>query len=184
MWLLASCSDASKYVLFMFKMLVKFSFSEKVTKIWKISHLFWRYWVKTLFCQNRWEIFSNFVAFLENMNFNDEEIDPCCKPDQFDWLQSSHQFHFWVLLLGSSQGKWPFSLKKGSLTLSQRDEFFCEITFLFTMSLCFHEVFKKHIELVCTKIQDLKNKMKLRKFFHPIIPSATAEWSVISMLTA
>ena len=43
---------------------VKSSFSEKATKIWKkISHLFWRYWLKTAVLSIQMGDSSNCVAF-------------------------------------------------------------------------------------------------------------------------
>ena len=48
-------------------LLLKFGHSEKATKIWKISLLIWHLLSKR---RIMWEIVSNFVAFLENLNFN------------------------------------------------------------------------------------------------------------------
>ena len=48
-------------------MYVKFGHSEKATKNETISHLIWHLISKR---QIIWEIVSNFVAFLENLNFN------------------------------------------------------------------------------------------------------------------
>ena len=50
--------------------LVKFRFSEKATKFEKISHLFWRYWVKTAVSSKQvGDFFSNFVAFSQCLDF-------------------------------------------------------------------------------------------------------------------
>ena len=39
---------------------LKSSFSEKSTKIWKLSHFFWRYWVKTTVLSKQVGIFFKF----------------------------------------------------------------------------------------------------------------------------
>ena len=45
---------------------LKFRFSKKATKFETISHLIWHLLSER---QIMWEIVSNFVAFLENLNF-------------------------------------------------------------------------------------------------------------------
>ena len=52
---------------------IKSNFSKKATKIWKNLPNVWCYWVKKTFCQNKWEIFSKFVAFLQCLNFNQRD---------------------------------------------------------------------------------------------------------------
>ena len=50
-----------------FSILLKFGYAEKATKFEPISHLIWHVLSKR---QIMWEIFSNFLAFLENLNIN------------------------------------------------------------------------------------------------------------------
>ena len=46
----------------------KFKFSEKARTFWKILYLLWRYWL--INCQNKWDFFSNAVAFSQFPNFS------------------------------------------------------------------------------------------------------------------
>ena len=88
MWVLARCSDASKYVLFMFKMLVKFSFSEKVTKI---CTNFLMVLMFTCRFQNHEEGCANFFDLLRKAelyrHFKHEH-------EASEHLTRSHLFHF------------------------------------------------------------------------------------------
>ena len=74
------------------------AFLRRPQKFEKISHLFWCYWVKTAVLSKQVEIFSNFVAFSQCLNFT--QLLPIVPNNNQKKKIALHFYCFWTVLVG------------------------------------------------------------------------------------